>query len=424
MYRAAGWLIAAGVAICAGLSSYVIANEVKSPALAYAAGFPPSGAAQGNVASLSYGVRLLKDPKATITAREERLARQAYRAEPLSSSALALVILAPGDRSGTAARQALLKQAGKLTRRNALLNSEQIKAAAQRGDDKAFFRWLSRSVLTNNELRTAYVGAMAAATAKDGAVEALAPVIGPSPVWADFYWKRVNQLEPSLANAAKLRVAVARAPWRQTAITETDEHLSLGLVNSGQFDAAYQLARGLGQRSASTGRAANLLVNSDFARQPQLPPFDWRLAVSGALGSSIDTKDKSLLVSAIGGARGVAASQLVRLSPGNYTLGWSLSASMPIDADILSARIYCAEPGIKAVRPLPVSLVAGKKTASVAIADSMCRWYWVSLYVALPDDSAGVDAYFRNITLAPATGNDAGPAPTPVPDAATGAAPN
>lgn len=424
MFHAAGWLIAAGVATCVGLSSYVVANEVKAPAFAYAAGFPPTGTSRGNVAGLSYSVRLLKDSKATVTPRETRLALQSYRAEPLSSTALAIVILSLEGKPRAQTRGSLLQLAGKLTRRNGLLNSEQIKAAAKRGDNKAFFRWLSRSVLTDNELRTAYIGAMAAATAKDGAVEALAPVIGPSPVWADYYWQQVTQVRPSLANAAKLRVAVVRAPWRQTEITETDQRLSLGLVNSGQFDAAYQLARGLGQRSAPTGRAANLLVNADFSRQPQLPPFDWRLAVSGALGSSIDTKDKSLLVSAIAGARGVAASQLVRLSPGNYTFGWSLTASAPIDPDILSARIYCAEPGIKTVRPLPVPLVAGKKNAPVAIADSMCRWYWVSLYVALPDDSAGVDAYFRNITLAPATRNDAGSVPASAPGAATGAAPN
>jgi hypothetical protein len=400
-FRTAGWLVASGLAVVVGGSSYVTANEVRAPVAAYAVGFPPTGTARANYAMMIYGVRTLKNPKATPTKEEVALARSAYRAEPLSSTALSMII--PTMPEGKS-RQSLLARTGELTRRNSLLNEEQIRTAALRGDDTAFFRWLSRSVLTNNDLRTAYVGAMADATAKEGAVVALTPVIGPAPRWSDFYWRQVIQRPASLINAAKLRVAISQAPWRQTEIGRSDQNLSVGLTNRAEFDAAHALYAGLGL--ARGDGSNNLLSNGGFEQQPKLPPFDWQLAVSGTLGSSIDAQDKSLVVSAIGGARGFAARQLVQLSPGNYRLGWSLSASMPIDRSTLLARVTCAEPGVKAVNPLPISLEKGKHVEPLAISDSACRWYWLSIDVRLPDDSSGVDAYFRNISLAPAGGED------------------
>src|SRR5690606_39015716 len=150
---------------------------------------------------------------------------------------------------------------------------------------------------------------MAEATAKDGAVDALTPIIGPVPRWSDSYWQQVIQRPASLLNAAKLRTAVAQAPWRQTTVSRWDRDLETGLTNRGHFDAAEALYKGLGL--AGDGRSINLVSDGGFARQPQLPPFDWQLAVSGTLGASIDDKDKSLLVSAIGGARGFAARQLL-----------------------------------------------------------------------------------------------------------------
>lgn len=411
--------MASVLAVCVGVSTYVTSNEVKAPAAAYAVGFPPTGTARANSAMMTYGIRTLKDPKAAATKSEVALARAAYRAEPLSSTALSLII--PTMPEGKA-RQSLLARTGELTRRNSLINEEQIRTAALRGDDTAFFRWLSRSLLTNNDLRAAYVGAMADATAREGAVAALTPVIGPAPSWSDAYWQQVIQRPASLLNAAKLRAAVARAPWRQATISRWDRYLSIGLTNRGQFDAAHALYKGLGL--ARERNSGNLLSDGDFERQPQLPPFDWQLAVSGTLGASIDEKDKNLLVSAIGGARGFAARQLVSLSPGNYRLGWSLSASMPIDPATLMARVTCAEPGVKIAKIQPISLATGKHAAPFAIPESACRWYWLSIDVALLDDSAGVDAYFRNISLAPAGGGGANARPVPAAEGVNGIAPN
>lgn len=405
MLRILLWVAGAALAVFVGLSSTVIASQVRQPAKAYALGVAPSGIAAGNLAFALYAARKQQDPNAAVTARERALAAKAYRAEPLSSAGLGILIVSKSGSSESETRHALLDLAGELTRRSSLITSASIEAAARRGEEAAFFRWLSRAILTNRSQRTAYLRAMALATARSNAVDTLAPVIGPRPSWADEYWRLVAAVPQSLENAAELRVRVARAPWRQTEIANADRLLALMLVRRGHFDGARRLYEGLGP--AREGESSNALANGTFARKPQLPPFDWQLAASGTLGSSIDGGRKGLRVSAIGGARGFAARQLVRLSPGAYNLSWSMSAVEPVDPGALSARIYCAEPGVKAANPLPVPLKTGEHMVSLTIGDSACRWHWISIDAALPDNSAGIDAYFRSIALTPASGSGA-----------------
>ena len=204
-------------------------------------------------------------------------------------------------------------------------------------------------------------------------------------------------------NAAELRIALANAPWNQTEVTSHDRTLAVGLATIGEFETARRLSAELtgGSRAAQNG---NLVQNSDFSRSPLLPPFDWQLATTGSLGSTIDPGAKTLSVSAIGGARGSAARQLVRLLPGRYRLHWSLASDMPLPAGALSARIECAEEGVKSIPIEAVPIVTGKQTRTVEIPDGVCSWYWLSLFVTLADDAQGVDAYFHAVSLAPAEG--------------------
>lgn len=393
MIRIFGWLGAIAIATGVGLSSYAISNQVKAPNKVVALGVFPDATASGNFALLSFAARKTRAPGTRVNESELRLSQHAYRKEPLSTPAIALIAM--GRREET--RQSLFELAGKLTRRNALVSSELIRSAGLRNDDRQVFRWLSRVMLTNPQARKLYGAAMAEATARDGAVEALTPILGVNPDWSDYYWRLVAARPNSLGNAAELRALVARPPWRQAEITDNDRRLMLALVAQRQFDAAHKLYQSFGLTEHRQTRS--LISNGKFNRAPRLPPFDWQLAVSGTLGSSIDEDAKSLSVSAISGARGYAARQLVRLSPGTYLLSWSGSASTPLDGSALSARIYCAEPGAEVAAPPSVPLATGRHDAKMTIADSSCQWHWLSIDVALPDDSPGVDVVFRSISL-------------------------
>lgn len=398
LVRILGWLAAALIAIGAGLTSYAISNQVKSPAKVIGLGVLPDANASGNFALLSLATRKARDPEATVNKAERRLALHAYRNEPLSASSVGLLAVSTTGRAAAATQQNLLELAGRLTRRSAFVSSELINAAGRRDDEPQIFQWLSRVMLTSPDVRKIYGAAMADATAKEGAVAALTPILGVEPAWANYYWRLVVGRPASLVNAARLRSAIARAPWRQTEILPTDLRMMRRLAATGEFEVAHQLAHGLGLRRSGS-IANNLLTNGDFASAPAMPPFDWDLAALGNLGASIDTDQKQLAISAIAGARGSAARQLVRLSPDTYRLAWSLSAGSPFPPGALSVRIGCAEAGGDESLTAVIPLVEGKRQVSVNIRDQSCAWYWVSIDTNIPDDSMGVDAEIGDFSL-------------------------
>ncbi len=398
IFRALGWLIALATGIAVGLSSYAISNETVAPQKSLAVGMPPSALASGNLALKSLGERRARDTGAMVNTREVSMARRAYRSEPLAASAVALQALSLSGNADSKRLQALLELAGRLSRRSVLVNTSLIEAAAKRDDRRAFFSWLSRAMLTNSEASHAYGTAMAEATARDGAVDALIDVLGPKPRWSDSYWELVIRRPDSLANAARIRKALAQNRWRQTEVERTDEDLVLGLAGVGRFDEARQLADALRPIKRSNG---NLLINGSFAGSPALAPFDWKLATLGNLGASIDSSNRQLVVSAVGGASGSAAQQLVQLVPGNYRLTWTMLSSARMSADTMSVRIFCAEPDADSAVRISIPLLRGKHSKNVQIGDGLCRWHWVSINVVLPDDALGIDAMVSDISLAP-----------------------
>lgn len=402
------WSASAVIAGGTAASSLVISNQLRSPATACSMGVPPSRAACANLAAGRYAARKAKNPRAEVQPIERQLARDGYRAEPLSAAALSVLISLTPSNNG---RQLLLDLSGKITRRNSLIASEAINAAATRGDQVAFFRWVSRLILTNNEARKTYIDVMAQATAANGSVEALTPVIGDGPAWEKDYWLAVAGMPKSLPNAAKLRIAVARKPWSRTSIEPMDERFVFELANANLFDEALQVANVLAPVKRKDSQTRSMISNGNFRRQPLFAPLDWQLTAQGTLGSSIDDKKHNMLISAIGGAQGTAARQLVRLQPGAYRFAWSLSNSGSEMAKPAVARIACAEPDF-AGGDAEVPLVSGKRQAPIYIASSPCRWYWLAIDISLPDDAAGMDLYLSDVSLTPSTRQTA-PRPAP-----------
>ena len=391
------WLVAGVLAVMVAASSAAIAYQVKHPRTSAAIGIGPMGQVKANLAFASYATRQKQDQKALISGGERGLALAAYQREPLSSAALGILI-ASTDRAEATKRQALLDLGGKLTRRSSLITSASIEAAALRGDDASFFLWLSRAIVTDETLRATYISAMARATAMPAAVSTLAPVIGSQPSWADRYWNAVAGVPESLDNAARLRAAVARAPWRQAEISDADRRLARSLARHGQFDALRQMSAAL-NRSAGDRAPQEILVNADFSRQSVMPPIDWDLASSGNLGATIEPERKLLSISAIAGARGYAARQLIELVPGTYELTWKLASDTGLEKGVMAARIECAEKGGGSDTAQSADLGLGAQRVNITVADERCRWYWFSVEVNVPDMSAGIDTQFRYLNL-------------------------
>jgi hypothetical protein len=402
--RITGWLATTVLAVAVGLSSMVIANQSKNPAISIALGFGPQGSAKANLAVAAYSARVTRNPKAAVTAAERGMARDAYRNEPLSPTAVGIIAASMRRPAEARQREALLDLAGRLSRRNSLVAMQILEVASLNDDSRKFFTWLSRLISTNDERRTLYVGAMADATAREDSVEALVPVIGQTPPWEETYWLQVVRRPASLVNAARVRIGIAGKPWAQTAIKTTDRDLALKLAEIGEFDTARRLGVALGQSVAEGRAGGSLLINGNFSRLPQLPPLDWELTALGNLGASISPKEKTLAISAIGGARGIAARQLIRLPSGHYSFGWTQSSTAPVAPGALTTRIQCAEPKSAPLTGTTIPLVAGKRVAQVQIPADDCMWRWISIQVAVADDSAGIDAILRNLSLVSAGG--------------------
>ncbi|ALH82294.1 hypothetical protein [Sphingopyxis macrogoltabida] len=402
--RILGWFVTIVLAGGVGLWSHAIGNEIRMPTPAPLFGYSLNPQAGGNFAFASFATREEQKRGTRVTRIERTLADRAYRTEPLSAPALAILAKAMMAEGAREKGVALLTLAGKLTRRNLLISRELIAASAERNDSRGFFTWLSRSVLTNEQARKTYILAMADATARPDAVEALLSVLGAKPRWADDYWRSVVTRPASLANAAALRMKLARGPWSQGALTPTDQTLIARLVNQRQFNTAERLALSLGLGHSNT----QLVRNGDFARSPLFAPFDWELATLGNLGASINPNDKKLAISAIGGAKGLAAQQLLRLPPGHFQLSWSLSGNIPNQNGGLSIGIRCAELNVGAMAPLSVPLVAGKQRRDFVIENNNCRWFWLSMEMDVPDDALGLDAYIDNVSISPVAGNTPG----------------
>lgn len=404
--RISGWLVAVAASAGVGLWSYAIGNQSRAPAITAALNFPFTGTAGNGVALNSLAQRQMKDPKAVANKAEYRIAERAYLDDPLSVTALGIMsmsVTASGDKK---TGQALMEAAGQLSRRSSLVANELIKSAAYSGNDPLFFQWLSRAMLTNADVRGTYLVAMAQATAQDRSVDMLAPILGTAPAWADYYWPTVLDMPQSLVNAAKLRMAIAKKPWKQSELLPTDPQLVIRLANNREFVTALSLFQTL-KPGGSSRQAGNVLSDGDFAALPTLPPFDWELSSSGSLGASIG--DRKLVVSAIPGAFGFAARQLVLLDATNYELSWTLESDQPIARNILTARIGCAEAEDEKV--VVVDLAPGERRQMLTLPASKCRWYWFSVNAAVADEGMGVDARFSGISLRPVGGSAKSGAP-------------
>lgn len=393
--RVFGWITACLTAVIVGLWSYAIANQNRAPAKVLALGLPAYTAETGDLALASLGARRQQDAEAAVTPLERSLALKAYRSDPLAVSSVGILAL---DMRAAEKRQQLLELAGRLSRRSSFVSFELVKAAAVRGDEPGFFSWLSRAALTNADARRVYISAMADATARSGALEGLLPVIGPDPSWANFYWNAVNQRPNSLRNGAKLRIALTEAPWRQSRQKPTDPILVRQLVAHNDYETAHELVSALApERSAN--RPDALLVNADFSKRSALAPFDWALASSGNLGATIDVRARRLVISAIPGAYGMVARQLLRLDGGSYEFRWKLSSNEPLSEGSLTVNLRCADVG-KAPPIKPADLAIGEhRHVFVVPAKSNCQWYWLGMDASVPDDGMGFDAQLGPVRL-------------------------
>ena len=387
-------VISIAIAVVVGLMSFGIANQTRAPSRTLALGLYPQGWAKAAFAQDRYSSLQARDPAALPGRALSDLARDALAQEPLAVAAIPVVSAELGLGNQRAASAAILQLGARISRRNTALNNRLIALYLSRGDEAAAILALGRAVAISNDARSSYMRQLAAATTRPGAGEALAPLLGRKPQWASNYWNEVLQLGPAIEEGGKLRLALTEQPWNDRTATPTDLQLVEKLASFDKFDLGSALADRLGLNEPS---GSEVLVNGTFNRQPRLAPFDWQLITTGEFGAVINPRDRTMLISSLPQAAGVAARQLVQAPDGSYRFSWTLRGNVTAESTPLRFRLRCAQGS--SASAAPVAMRTGSGSALVTLPKPACRWYWAQLEIDTQQSSSGVDLILKSLRL-------------------------
>jgi hypothetical protein len=377
--------------------STVIVNQRRAPAKAAMIGIPPQGWVKASLSRALQGARLVKDPKSLPRPLERRLAQEAFAAEPLATSALPVLVQSLAADGKQRQSQRLLTLAGGLTRRDNLVNAMLIDEESKRQRPERAVQLLARAMSVDYDARYFYVERMATATASPGAMDVLAPMLGQNPNWSPDYWVAVLRIPAVMPQAGRVRLRIAGAPWNLTEPTRTDFDLIAELASRKQPALAYDIARTLGM---PVPRGGEVLAGSRFDREPRFPPFEWELLQTGDIGTTIEPKSHTLSISSLPAASGIAIRQLAFIpSAGYYRLRWKLSGLNSSPDAALKFRLTCMESGKTRTPVAPVALKDGAGSAVVAIANSTCNWYSVTLELDAAGSAIGTDIAIQQLSL-------------------------
>ncbi len=316
------------------------------------------------------------------------LARQPVT--PIAARSLALAWSLEGKRAAQAER--LIRYGEALSRHDAPTQLWLIESRVQRGDIVGALVHYDRALRTEPDTRGQLIPILAAAADDPAVARPLAALIARNPSWrydfiAAFVSKAGNpatlaMLLPSLS--LDPRSGVDR-PFLGVAISR--------MVALGQPAMAQHFYR----RIAPVAGGRERVNNSDFARDPGPPPFDWSFNTENDLVASREPAEEGgyhLRASVPAGAAGWFARQTLVLDPGPYRLGISV-ANDAANGSILTARLTCTGGAVLVSQPEKNGRIAG----DIVVPASGCATALLSLEVQGGLDGPASDYVIRRISL-------------------------
>ena len=298
-------LIAIPLAATVGVQAMSIALSEKAPHTSVEL-WPENGLASEEIALALFQTKNKEtQDQAASAAVAKEWALSAFRSEPLTPEAHALLALA-GE--SAAERDAVLKSADQLDRRNAFLQGILLGKRAADNDFSGVIESLDRILRVRPSQSPELFPVLLGVFAMDGAADDLANVIdGSSPWHLQFLNFAVHQ-PVALENLAQV---YASGDFRDEGL---ERNLILNLANAGRVEDAkpiYDRLSGSSQEKTDDGR---------IPWSSQLPPLDWEFADEADFRAQHALKSDDLEIYVRPGNGGVFARRILAAPRGPFTV--------------------------------------------------------------------------------------------------------
>lgn len=393
-------VLAAGVALAYVSAAAAIASSLASANPVVAASMPAgSGMAKARLARLlvardaAYeqrgdGSGVGEFPTA-ISPGALRLARSAYREEPLATDALTTIALDYNARQESSKARELFGYIQEITKRDEVVSLWLALDSARRNDVGGAMTYFDQLLRTSSASRGVLLRRLAAFSASPQLRGALLEKIRSNPPWLPEFWA-AGVVDPATAVAVG-QILKSLAP-NVVVDASVKERLAVNLLQSGNETLAQDLYRAFAQ-SAARG----LVDNPNFDAPSFFPPIDWQAYSTGSYSAEISPAEKAMFVSATGYPAGVAARQFVRLDPGSYRLVVTSRLFAVSEGEGVDVKLSCRLDS--ALAPIILRLVNGTAAREFTRPRS-CAGYFLDVEPVTKENTAGFDAEILSIDIA------------------------
>lgn len=309
-------------------------NAAPERALAY---WPLDARAKGNMAE-----RLFRTAgtNAAGLAEAESWARSALDRDPTVVDAWRVLGIAAAQRGDRERGAALVRTAERLSRRDVEAQLWLVEESLNSGDLDEMLRHVDQAMRVSPGSWGRLTPLLIFASVDRGFATRLANLLKLGPPWARDFSYQLTQSQLTGANVPLLVAPLANRPDERAIMIPLVERLA----KAGDFVNAWRVYRLLKPSAPAAPPPVN---DGGFSENTMIAPFDWTASQSGPVAGERQVRpgandDVAMVMSAEAGTGGVAASQLLLLEGGRYTLTFEAGTIAGIGGGRIAWRIACA----------------------------------------------------------------------------------
>lgn len=374
----------AGLALAIGLAaqSAGLALTHKTPGTALSL-FPLNGRAEEELASLTFvSAAEGEDSKEVDAPRAKDRALAAYRREPLTPEAHAILALAEQDEK---VQSQIVSVAARLNRRNSRLQAVVLQGQVVNQDYPGAIATLDRILRVRPSRSPELFPTLLPVFAREGAVDEFARILDGSSLWHEAFFRYAVRQPAALLNLVELRKRVSFHDQ------ELDQTLLKNLVLEDELDVAYKFYKRLGEEGQSTESQDALDWNTMY------PPFDWKLTDRAGLRAQPSRTSAELEISAKPGEGGVVARRLIKSPEGPFVFGVEHDIKSDQALQDIDVGLYCGTAGKSVI--LDRSLANLKREFEIKKLSASCSFVELVIEARAWSGRSALDAKIKSIRL-------------------------